>query len=147
MTDLLASVDDLVARLDWELDEAELRIATAAIEDLSDDARHYGVATWTTGTVPRSVRTIILRAAVRYMRNPDGYIQSRAGDEIVGWAPRNTAGAAEFTPEEKAEIKDMARRGSPMRVVGIYSYMRPGDEQFSSNMVPVHYHGKGFRFP
>lgn len=144
----LAKLDDLLARLDWELDDSERRIAASALEDLSDDARRYGSTGWVSeAAAPRGVRTLILRAAVRYMRNPDGYIQSRAGDEIVGWAPRKEAvGAAEFTSAEKDEIKDMARRNSTLQTVGTYAYMAPGASQRHCGHVPVHYHGKDFRF-
>ena len=147
MADNLASLDDLLARLDWELDEVEQRVAAAALEDLSDDARNYGISTWTPITAPRTVRTMVLRAAVRYMRNPDGYVQSRAGDEIVGWAPRKDVGAAQFTEDEKDELRDLGRRGSKMQVVGTYVYMHPDDKVQNCSHVPVHYHGKGFFFP
>jgi len=32
------------------------------------------------------VRTLVLRCAARYMRNPDGYVTSRAGDETLTWS-------------------------------------------------------------
>ena len=146
MAELLASLDDLLARLDWELDVVEKRVASAALEDLSDDARHYGVSSWTPVTAPRTARTLVLRAAVRYMRNPYGYIQSRAGDEIVGWAPRKESGAAQFTDAEKDDLRDLGRRGSKIQVVGTYVYMHPDDKVRNCSHVPVHYHGKGFPF-
>ena len=124
MAELLASLDDLLARLDWELDVVEKRVASAALEDLSDDARHYGVSTWTSVTAPRTARTLVLRAAVRYMRNPDGYIQSRAGDEIVGWAPRKESGAAQFTDAEKDDLRDLGRRGVVVPRVAVAAFLQ-----------------------
>lgn len=147
MAELLASLDDLLARLDWELSDVEKRVAESALEDLSDSARYYASASsWTSLTVPRAVRTIVLRAAVRYMRNPDGYVQSRAGDEVVGWAPSKVAGAPQFTEQEQEEIRDLGRRGSSLSVVGTYVYMAPGAPTRDCRHVPVHYHGKGFPF-
>ena len=146
MADTFASMEDLLARLDWELGPEELRIAESALEDLSDDARFYGNANWTPVSAPRVVRTRVLRAAVRYLRNPDGYIQSRAGDEIVGWAPRKNTGA-EFTQDEIAELKDAAKRSSSMNTVGTYVYMNPTETYGRDMHVPVHYHGKGMIFP
>jgi len=64
------------AALDWALDEDERRLAASALEDASDLAREYG-RDWTPETVPRLVRTLVLAACVRYLRNPDGYTQSR----------------------------------------------------------------------
>ena len=146
MADLLAPLEDLLARLDWDLDDTERRVAAAALEDLSDDARRYGSDSWTGVMAPRGVRTMVLRAAVRYMRNPDGYIQSRAGDEMVGWAPRKDVGAAAFTDQEKDELREMGRK-SPMQVIGMYAYMPPGAQGTNCRHVPVHYNGKGMIFP
>lgn len=147
MAELLASLEALLARLDWDLDDTEKRVATAALEDLSNDARRYGSSTWTAVTAPAGVDTMVLRAAVRYMRNPDGYIQSRAGDEIVGWAPRKEAGAAEFSAAEKDELRELGRK-SPLNTIQTYVYMAPGEGRHTRDIhVPVHYHGKGFPLP
>ena len=147
MADTFATLDDLLARLDWDLSPEELRIAESALEDLSDDARLYGSSSWTPVSAPRMVRTRVLRAAVRYMRNPDGYITSRAGDEIVGWAPKKVSGA-EFTADEIAELKDAAKRAATLNTVGTYAYMNPAHDQKHREIhVPVHYHGKGMIFP
>ena len=147
MTGLLATTEDLLARLDWELDATELRIATAALEDLSDMARHYGVSSWTSVTAPRAVRTLVLRAAQRFMRNPDGYIQSRAGDEIVGWAPnKSNVGAPAFTDAELEELKDLGKRIGGLMTVRTYVYSNTQVDPTACGHVPVHYHGQDFRF-
>lgn len=115
----LVSVDEVKARLEFELSDKQVQIATKALEDLSAEAAHYGsastggVSTWTSeSTTPPFVRTLILKAAVRYMKNPDGYVLSRAGDESVQWSDRkNVMGDASFTEDEKKLLKDMGGRG------------------------------------
>lgn len=106
----LATMDELVARLDWTLDEDEERLAESALEDLSDDARFHGSTTWIDATVaPRQVKSIVLRATVRYLRNPDGYITSRAGDETLGWTDRGEdAGSASFSAKETKMLRQIS---------------------------------------
>ena len=106
----LASLDDLATRLPFVMDEDEEREALGVLEDLSDDARFYGKVQWATPeTSPRQVRNIVLRAAVRHMKNYDGLVQSRAGDESLTWTDRGEdAGSAYFTTREIATLKQMA---------------------------------------
>lgn len=114
----LATLDELKARLDWTLDGDEEHVASAALEDLSDDARFYGRDAWTDPEhTPRTVVKMVVRAAARYMRNPDGYTQSRAGDETLTWNEDRSgqAGAAHFNETEIKALRSMAGAG------GIYS--------------------------
>jgi len=107
-----ATLDELKARLDWTLDEDEERIAATALEDASDLAAHYG-HDWPTATsAPRLVRTLVLKAAARYLRNPDGYTQSRAGDETLAWsdAAGQNAGTVYFTDEEVRLLEGLGGR-------------------------------------
>lgn len=107
----LATLDELKARLDWELDTSEESVATSALEDLSDDALFYGSANWTETTVPRQAKSLLLRAAARYMRNPDGYIQSRAGDETLVWSDQGEdSGTAYFSEREQKLLNQIAGR-------------------------------------
>lgn len=109
MDDAYATVDEVQARLEWTLDTGERNVAQGALEELSDWARHYG-RHWPVATVPASVKRLVIRAAARYMRNPDGYEQSRAGDETVIWNhAANTPGSAEFSDMEIKAIKATAR--------------------------------------
>ncbi|AWN07530.1 head-to-tail adaptor [Streptomyces phage Goby] len=112
-----ATLDELKGRLDWTLDPDEERIATSALEDASDLAAYHG-SNWAEGSAPRLVRTLVLKASARYMRNPGGYTQSRAGDETLGWsdAAGENAGTVYFTDEE---IKLLASLGG--KNPGIYS--------------------------
>lgn len=106
-----ASVTELQGRLEWEMDADEERIAQGALDDLSADATFYGNPRWTEVTVPPYIKTLVLKAAQRYMRNPDGYEQSRAGDETVAWGQRSDtdAGSAYFSEKEIAAIKALVR--------------------------------------
>lgn len=108
----VASLDALALRLDWTLNADEERIANAALEDLSDEARFHGSMIWRDElSTPRMVQSIVLRAATRYMRNPDGYSQSRAGDETVIWGDQNdSAGSASFNHGEIVTLKQMGGR-------------------------------------
>lgn len=110
----LAALEELQARLDWDLDTGEELVATGALEDLSDDARFYGSDSWTSASVaPRQVKSLVLRAAARFMRNPDGYVSSRAGDEAVTWSDRgHSAGSPYFTREERESLASLAGRSS-----------------------------------
>lgn len=109
MTDSIATFAELESRLDWDLSARERSMATKALEDLSDDARFYGSPKWSSLNAPRGVKSIILRAAKRYMGNPDGYSQSRAGDETIQWADLGEdAGTAYFTSREQEMLKVLA---------------------------------------
>lgn len=105
-----ATLTELKGRLEWDLDAGEERIAQGALDDLSADAAFYG-RPWTDETVPAYIKTLVLKAAQRYMRNPDGYETSRAGDETLGWGerPGNESGAASFTDKEIAAIRSLIR--------------------------------------
>jgi len=109
----LPTAADIQGRLEFDLTNNETgkdltQIATNAIEDLFTEACHYGSSAWTEDTLPAVVRTQILRAAVRYLRNPDGFTESRAGDETVEWAIDSEAGAAHFTPQQIEIIENAA---------------------------------------
>jgi hypothetical protein len=101
----LAELEAVEARLDWPLDSREIAMANAALEEASDLAREYGRESWSTpATTPRLVRGLVVTAVARYLRNPDGYLRSRAGDEVVEWADTEDAsgGGVYFT---RAEIR------------------------------------------
>lgn len=106
----LATVAELAARLPFVMDDDETREATGALEDLSDDARHYGKSSWVdAATTPRQVVSLVLKAAGRHMKNFEGFTQSRAGDETLTWTDRgHNAGSAYFTKSEIAILTQMA---------------------------------------
>lgn len=144
--DAFASLDELKNRLDWALSVDEERIATAALEDASGLAREYG-RDWEAATAPRLVRTLVLRACARYMRNPDGYTQSRAGDETLSWndSAGRDAGTVHFTREEQRLLRTLAG-GSP----GIFSVpitaWGPQPKQSGERWVPTAGSSEPFEF-
>lgn len=107
----LASVEDVQGRLPFEMSEEEEREAEGAITDLSDDARHYGSPLWSPTSCPRQVKNLVVKAAARHMKNYEGYVSSRAGDEAVAWSDRGEgAGSAEFTRREQKLLREMGTR-------------------------------------
>lgn len=109
---IFATLDELKARLDWTLDADEERIAASALEDASDLACLHAGREWSATTVPRIVRTLVLKACKRHMNNPSGYTQSRAGDETLGWGDDQgeNAGTVYFTHEEQKMLQEIGGR-------------------------------------
>jgi len=106
----LADLAAVESRLDWTLDSAEIAMAIAALEEASDLAREYAGATWSSpAAAPRLVRGLVATAVARLLRNPDGYVSSRAGDEAVQWAElEESAGLVPFTPAEIRLLRGIA---------------------------------------
>jgi hypothetical protein len=107
-SEALVTIEDLIPELPFTMDVDDTREATGALEDLSDDARYYGKSTWTTPEeTPRQVRRLVLKAAKRHMKNYEGYLLSRAGDETVQFTDRGEGmGSAEFTGTEIAQLRE-----------------------------------------
>ncbi|MEU6572294.1 hypothetical protein [Streptomyces sp. NPDC046805] len=119
-----ATLDELKARLDWTLDTDEERIATSALEDASDLATFHAGRDWPDGAAPRLVRTLVLKACKRYMTNPSGYTQSRAGDETLGWndTQGENAGTVYFTDEEQKLLAEIGGRKAGLVSVGVSAW-------------------------
>lgn len=96
----LVTLEELKGRLDWELDDGEERLAQGALDDATALVLHYGHPSWTDITAPPVAKMIVRAAATRYLRNPDGYDQSRAGDETVGWGDAAQRPEVHLTPGE-----------------------------------------------
>lgn len=105
----LAQLSDLEDRLEFDLEEAEQRVAQAALDDLSAEAIDLG-RQWTMADVPGGVRKAVLAAATRYMRNLEGVIQSRAGDETLVYpeAIADEMGSPHFSKREVELIVSFA---------------------------------------
>jgi hypothetical protein len=151
MDESLASIEDLQARLDWVLDVQELSVAASALADLSDDARFYGSATWLDeNTCPRQAKSIVLRAAARFMRNPDAYTQSRAGDETLMWADQGEgAGTPHFNEKEEQMLARIAGgSGSTFHSVELVAWgPRRATGPGYVPVDPTHYEQKPRDFP
>lgn len=82
----LATIQQLSARLGREFTGAELERAEALLDDASALVRDVAGRTWIdpdTGaleSVPGSIQWVVLRAAERAIRNPDGFSSESAGD-------------------------------------------------------------------
>lgn len=126
-----ATLAELQNRLDWTLSPSEVKNATAALDDASMLVRAYG-RNWINATsAPALAKTLTLGAATRYMRNPDGYTQSRAGDETLAWADQgDNAGALYLS---KGEIKLLQRLVRPNGIVSVpltaWGPMKPQDDR------------------
>ena len=108
-----ATLTELINRLDWTLDPSEERVANAALEDASDLARGYGKNWVDALTAPRLVRTLVLGACVRYMKNQESYTLSRAGDETVQWESQGEkAGVVHFTDDERRLLAALGGKSS-----------------------------------
>ena len=99
----LATLADLKARCDWTFDADEERAAAGYLDEASDLARAYGRDSWEADTAPRMAKNIVISAVRRFMRNPEGYTQSRAGDETLAWSDLGRDAASIFLTN--AEIK------------------------------------------
>ncbi|WNV90308.1 hypothetical protein [Umezawaea sp. Da 62-37] len=137
-----ATLDQLKIRLDWTLDDDEERLGAAALDDLSGWARHYGRAWPDPLAAPQLVRTLVLGAAVRYMRNPDGYVTSRAGDETLTWAELgDNAGSAHFNRDELRALTSMSGKTALLSApISTWGPQRKRDASY----VPVVGGGKPF---
>ena len=139
----IVPLTDLQASLEWELDTDETRLATGALEEASELMRAYGRAGWDETKAPALIRRLIIKIVARHLRNPDGYIQSRAGDETLMWSDqRGNAAGIYLTPTEEALIKKAAGNRSLLSVP-IVAYRTV--ERLNS-YVPVEGGGKPFPF-
>jgi hypothetical protein len=139
-----ASLVELKERLDWTLDPDEERLAASALADASDEARMHG-RDWSIEHVPRPVQAIVLKACVRYLRNPDGYTTSRAGDETVTWSDRGdpAAGAVSFTRDEIALLRELSGNRAGLMSAPITAWS-PHPHRAAPGYVPVDGGGKPF---
>jgi len=141
-----ATLDELKARLDWTLDADEERIASSALEDASDLAVYYVGRDWPdAASAPRLVRTLVLKACKRFMDNPSGYTQSRAGDETLGWndSQGENAGTVYFSADEQKLLAEIGGR-KPGLVSAQVSAWNSTYRPVSAGLVPVDIDGKPF---
>ncbi|EFL15328.1 hypothetical protein [Streptomyces sp. C] len=140
-----ATLDELKGRIDWELDEDELRIAAGALEDASDLAATYG-REWPEDQAPRLVKTLVLKSAARYVRNPNGYVQSRAGDEMLQWSDAHgrDSGSVYFTREEVRLLEELAGRKRGIYSASVSAWGTKPQSVDAGGYVPT---GQGDPFP
>jgi hypothetical protein len=143
--DPLASVADLEARLGREFTQGEVRRALALLDDASALARDVAGRTWTdpeTGAlslVPGSVRWVVLRAAERAIRNPDGFSSESAGDysyQRTGVEP----GVYLTEGEEKAIRRALGKTGlwtQPVTRGDAHLHTVWAEDQFGAELFPL----------
>lgn len=139
----LVTLDEVKARIDWTLDEGEERLTQGALDDLSEDARFYSGQEWEIAAdAPPRVKSLILRATVRFLRNPEGASQSRAGDETLAWDNRRNekAGSAYFVDDEIAELQQVNSGLKPgFGTFGTYAWTQGGGPRdLTIGTVPPH---------
>ena len=117
----LATLEELEANLDWDLDVKEKAVATADLDHASELVRHHGL-NWTPENVPPIAKSIVLQAARRHMNNLMGNTVSRAGDETLGWdGIGDKAGSVYLTNEEKQTLS-IIKRGPGFGTGGVIAW-------------------------
>ena len=108
---MLATVSDLEARLGADITGgAAIARAEAALEDASAIVLDEGDDEWTDQTVPARAKQVVLAAALRVWRNPDGLSQSSVGDVSVSYSRSGAQGAAYLTKHERRAVRRLAGR-------------------------------------
>jgi hypothetical protein len=106
---VLAEVSDLEDRLgSGPLTGVDLARAQAVLVDASDVVRDVaGRAEWTATSAPAGAVQIVLAAAQRAYRNPDGLTRQRLGDAEWGFW-RGTEPGVYLTKQEMDRLKALA---------------------------------------
>lgn len=117
-----AELEEVEDRLDFVLDEAYTKMALAALEDASEMARNYGRTNWPDNQCPRFVKTVVLNVVARYLRNPDGFVQSRAGDETVIWSDLRGEATLRFSEQERSDLEQLTMGPQAFGSVGVYAH-------------------------
>ena len=69
----LATVEELESRLGYPLEGEDRTMAEAVLADISAIVRTYGLPWPDPATAPDVVKTVVLAASERKMRNPEGF--------------------------------------------------------------------------
>lgn len=120
----LVSIEELKERISLTLSPADEREALMALETLSDAARRLGLPTWTTPeNTPDAVKRLIIKATNRYLKNYEGFTQSRAGDETLAWTDLgDKAGSPYFTDGEKEDLAECSGRGGGLQTAPVIAW-------------------------
>lgn len=112
----LATVAELETRMMVTFTEQEAVAASAALDDISALARHYGLPTWgNPAPVPEAVKAVVLAVAERRMRNPEGYVSEMAG-EYQYRMPESGAAGNLFREDELAILRQTSGRAGLVSV-------------------------------
>lgn len=103
----LATADELADEVDDEAAKTSPR-AARLLSRASALVRAYTGQTWVDDSgaltdVPDAAREVVLAAAARAWRNPEGYVQDTTGPFTVRWSERSAEGIY-LTEDEKAML-------------------------------------------
>lgn len=140
----LASVADLQARLGRVFDVDETQQALALLDDASALVRDEAGRTWLDDSgalteVPASIRAVVLRAAERAVRNPDGFRSESAGD--YSYQRAETESGVFLTDAERRRIRQAIGRSGlwTQPVTRGDEWWATGwvDDQFGAELFPL----------
>jgi hypothetical protein len=137
-----ATLTELKDAVEFEVDDGLARLATGTLDEVSDLIRTHGLD-WDTDNAPGYVKRLTIKATARFLRNPDAYTQSRAGDETLGWRDQGEeAGGAYLTRAEIEAVRRLSGSSgfASVQVIGWRTASRP------NLYVPVEGGGKPFPF-
>ena len=120
----LAELEDLEARLEFELDDDKMvTLAEGALVDATVLVREYGLSTWTASTAPPIAITLTLKAAARFMNNPMSLETARGADETNMWGETNAKGVY-LTEDEKQLLRDHRKTDKGFAAPRTYVYSK-----------------------
>ncbi len=114
----LATVEQLVARLGYPLTGPDLIMAEAALADASAVVRAHGLSWPDPDRAPDVVRSVVLAAAERRVRNPEGYRMEMQGSYSYQ-LPASTPAGVELTTGEARMVRGAAGLGGGVFAVPI----------------------------
>lgn len=138
--ELLADIEDLLSRLDWELDDEEVSVAEGALEDASSLVRAHGNPLWGLEDgvpTPALARTIALSSARRFMVNTYGLTASRAGDETMQWGDVGDKAGAPYLTRREEQLLARLARGNRSGLVSVPTFAwqsRPAPRPFAGHV-------------
>lgn len=115
MADPLATIEQLQARMRTTFTGADEAFAQAALADASALVRLYGLPWPDPATAPEVAVGIVLAAAERRVRNPEGYRMELEGSysyQLPASAPTGVA----LSPSEIDLLRELAGRGGLVSV-------------------------------
>ncbi|VEI03743.1 Uncharacterised protein [Acidipropionibacterium jensenii] len=109
-SDALTTSEDVISRLEDDIDDVLATMIEAGIEEISDEARDFGSPSWNARSVPKKVGRMCASAVAIWIRNPASNTMSRADDESLSWSADPDGGKPHFTQDDRERI---AKIGTP----------------------------------
>lgn len=145
MAEPLASLNDLRARLEFDIEELDRGedLANAALEDASVLVRTYGVEGWSIDTAPPIAVMLTLKAAARFMNNPMMLDLARGADEQNTWGDTNSRGVY-LAPDEIALLREHRKQDRGLMSVPTQLWGAAPPAPPAGHQVPVDSYGNGY---